>query len=43
MRKHEEATVAMLANSSDNQPSSQSSAPEDADDCDERAFCFGFG
>ena len=43
MRKNEEATVAMLTNSFDDQLSSQSSAPEDADDCDEKAFCFWFG
>ena len=53
MRKNEEATIAMLANSYDDQLSSQSSVPddavmfsavpEDADDCDEKAFCFWFG
>ena len=43
MRKNEEATVAMLGNSSDNQLLSQSSAPEGAYDCDEKAFCFWFG
>ena len=31
----------MLANSSDDQLSSQSSAPEGADDCNEKAFVFG--
>ena len=41
--KNEEATVAMLANSSDDQFSSQSPAPEDADDCNEKIFCFWFG
>ena len=41
--KNEEATVVMLANSSDDQLSSQSCAPEDADDCDEKAFCFWCG
>ena len=29
--------------SSDDQLSSQSSAPKDAGDCDEKAFCFWFG
>ena len=33
----------MLANSSDDQLSSQSFAPEDADDCYENAFCFWLG
>ena len=43
MRKNDKATVATLANSSDDYLSSQSLAPEDADDCDEKAFCFWFG
>ena len=43
MRKNGETTVAMLANSSDDQLSSQSSAPEDANGCDEKAFCSWFG
>ena len=40
MRKHDKATVAMLTNSFDDQLSTQSSAPEDADDYDKKAFCF---
>ena len=43
MRKNEEAAVAVLANSSDDQLTSQSSSPEDANDCDDKAFCYWFG
>ena len=43
IRKNEEATVAMLVNSFDDQLSSQLFAPKDAGDCDEKALCFWFG
>ena len=40
MRKNDEAKVAMLASSFEDQLSSQLSAPKDANDCHEKVFCL---